>query len=232
MADKYDDFERSGNDLLLKDREYANRWAYLVCTSVLLTLLYLWFMVQPEQFREQLNRELNITQQMLTESRADEVVDRSARWYRALFVETGVEGFINGMYVPYPEPDRRGKRNKFLVSYSDFTERAIENTKLVAYRAMLRLNMMFEWMLMAGVLIFAFFADAYYTYRLRMNHFSTQNIKTAALSFRMIFVVLVLMYLYIVVPITSEIAWRFAPLLFIGITIILGTTIIRQYQRM
>ncbi|MGR5159223.1 DUF4400 domain-containing protein [Vibrio owensii] len=231
-ADPYDSFEKQGNDLILKDREYENRVLYIVCTTIFLTLVYLWIWVQPSDFRDQIYYELNLSSTILTPSQANQVVGRTTDIYNRIMIDTGFEVYLNSLYINEPEPDDRGRRNSIRMKLSAFSERAIENTKLLFYRAILRLNMMWQWFGIATVLIFAFFADAYYQYKLRIIYFRGQNIKIASLSIKMIFVIIVMMYFYIILPITNVTLWRFTPLLFIAMSIVFGTAIIRNYQRM
>ena len=232
MADPYDDLERDGNSFLLGEKQdIPNRALYIIITSILLSLCYLWFMVDTDDLRQEINTELNYSQTIFTKSKADEMVNRTSNWYQRSVVDTGVEAFFNGMYVPHPKADKKGQKSNALVMYSDFTYTFIENTKLFFYRAILRLNVLFEWSLMAFILIYAFYSDAYYDYRLRIAHSQKQNIKAGVISGKIMLVIFVMIYFYVVLPINNEMIWRFAPMLFIGALIIFGVTMIRQFHR-
>ena len=60
MADPYDDLERDGNSFLLGEKQdIPNRALYIIITSILLSLCYLWFMVDTDDFRQEVNTELD-----------------------------------------------------------------------------------------------------------------------------------------------------------------------------
>lgn len=99
------------------------------------------------------------------------------------------------------------------------------------YRSILRVNVLLEWLFLGAVLIFAFMSDSYYEYRKRIYAFNQHNVKLAAMAFRMIFIVLFSLWIFLVVPIIDGGFWRYLPLFFIGLCIILTTTIMREFQR-
>jgi hypothetical protein len=189
------------------------------------SLLYCWFGLPAEEFRTAVIEEVTIVQGQLTQEQSDVLFERINRWYKNSMVETGISSGIDKLYI---DTDPNNKTASFI---GGMTERLVDNTKMWWYRSIVRINVLFEWLFLGSVLIFAFISDAYYGYRKRAHNFNQHNIKLAAIAWRMVGIIIFSLWVFLVVPLIDGDWWRYLPLGFIATSIILSTTIIREFQR-
>ncbi|CAK2246018.1 DUF4400 domain-containing protein [Vibrio crassostreae] len=226
MAHDTQSFIDEGNKALLGEGvTILNPWVRLGFMIWFFSLLYCWFGMSAEQFRTDVINEVSIVQSAMTEEQSEIVFDRVNNLYQTTMVNTGISGVIDRFYIT---PEKSNGSGVFIAGIS---ERLVDNTKMWWYRSILRVNVLLEWLLLGAVLIFAFMSDSYYEYRKRIYAFNQHNVKLAAMAFRMIFIVLFSLWIFLVVPIIDGGFWRYLPLFFIGLCIILTTTIMREFQR-
>ena len=226
MAHDTESFIDEGNKALLGDGiTILNPWVRLGFMIWFFSLLYCWFGMSAEQFRADVINEVSIVQSAMTEEQSEIVFERVNDFYQTTMVNTGISGVIDRFYI---KPEKSNGSGVFIAGIS---ERLVDNTKMWWYRSILRVNVLLEWLFLGAVLIFAFMSDSYYEYRKRIYAFNQHNVKLAAMAFRMIFIVLFSLWIFLVVPIIDGGFWRYLPLFFIGLCIILTTTIMREFQR-
>lgn len=226
MAYDTDDLIRDGNDAILGDgQQFTNVWIRWGFFIFFLSLLYCWFGMSVTEFRQNVVHEVTSTQTVMTEVQSQKVLSRVGDWYRVAMVDSHVSETLDRLYI------KPKKQNLSGTLISGMTERLVDNTKLWVYRSILRINVLFEWLMIGAVLIFAFVGDAYYDYRKRAESFGQQNVKVAAIAMRLMGVSLFSLWIFLVVPMVDGSLWRYLPVAFIVLTIILSTTLVRQFQR-
>lgn len=226
MAHDTRSFIDQGNDALLGDKyEFRNPWFKAGFLVWFLSLLYCWFGLPVSEFRQAVVEEVTILQGQLTQAQSDELFERINRWYKVSMVDTGVSNSIDKLYI------NNNPENKTATFIGGMTARLVDNTKMWWYRSIVRINALFEWLVLGSVLIFAFISDAYYNYRKRAHNFNRHNIKLASIAWRLVAMIVFSLWVFLVVPLIDGSLWRYLPLGFIAVSIILSTTIIREYQR-
>lgn len=219
-------FIDEGNKALLGDgHDINNPWLRFGFLIWFFSLLYCWFGLSAEQFRNDVVNEVAIVQSSMTQEQSDTVFERVNGWYNSSLVETGISSFIDRFYIAPKKENGSG------IFIAGVTERLVDNTKMWWYRSLLRINVLLEWLMLGAVLIFAFMSDSYYSYRKRITGFEQQNVKMAAIAFKMTGIILFSLWIFLVVPLIDGGVWRYLPLAFIALCIMLSTTIIREFQR-